>query len=299
VVKEGMNTGSIRFGGPDGWFSGKRFLRVLFVLLFWTGGFCMLFVRPLPTVPDTKISTPVLPPQSTSPDSALGPMRMTRWDPGQGHRLQVSISLDGMTVEPGNLGLFKTGLFKTVQVRSLRVRRYEYQSDAAAQGAGMEPEETALRVLGLDNPEQAKGLLGTDQEPLRLNNGMEIRIDRPDISDAGQVLVENFDYRIFYEGKPRLSISSKRAVAAWDQSGILLRGGVVVTAADGATLRTNRLQWDPKRKLFAIDGNYLLSRGDSLAAGRNICLDEHLYEVENVLTVTHNEISEEKNYAKR
>jgi hypothetical protein len=73
-------------------------------------------------------------------------MRYTQWDPQQGHRPQFSISLDEIIVTPGNLGFFKTGLYKTVQIRSLQVRRYEYPSNSGAQGPGMDPETTALRA---------------------------------------------------------------------------------------------------------------------------------------------------------
>ena len=265
MAKEGMKNRSTRFSGSFRWF-----LRLSFVPLFWAGGFYTLFVLHAPTAPVAEIPALALPAQSTDPSLALGPIRYTQWDSQQGNRPQFSISLDNLTVKPGILGVFQTGLFKTIQVRSLQVRRYEYPSDPGMPGLGMVPEETALRALELDNPELVKGIFGGDQEPLRLDNGMEIRVDRPDVSDAGQLLVENFDYQIMYDGKPRLSISSKRALASWDESGILLRGGVVVTAADGGTVRSNRIRWNPRDRVFSVEDNYLLTVGPSQTAGKSI-----------------------------
>lgn len=293
-MQEGMKAGNIRFGGPFGWF-----LRILFVLLFWAGGFYTLFVLRAPTVPQAQIPTLVLPQQSTSPNSTAGPMRYTRWDPQQGNRIQFSISLDNLTVKPGTLGVFQTGLFKTVQVRSLQMRRYEYQSDPDTQGLGMVSEDTALRALELDNPELVKGIFSGDQEPLRLSNEMEIQVDRPDVSDAGQLLVENFDYQIVYEGKPRLSISSKRAFASWEDPGILLRGGVVVTAADGGTVRSNRIRWNPRDRVFSVEDNYLLTQGPSRSAGKSVYLDEQLNIIDAARAASNQYQPERPNYARR
>jgi hypothetical protein len=293
-MKEGTNAGSIRFGGRYGWL-----LRVLSVLLFWTGGFYTLMVLRSPHDPVAEIPTLRLPAQSTSDSSAFGPIRYSRWDSQQGNRPQFSVALDGITVKPGNLGLFKTGLFKTVQVRSLQVRKYEYESDPGTQGPEMDSDAAALRTLELNNPELVKAMLGGDQEPFRLGNGMEIRVDRPDVSDAGQLLVENFDYRIFLEGRPRLSIRSKRAFASWEESGILLRGGVAITAADGPTVRSNRIRWDTRNHLFSVEDNYLLTQGSSQTAGNKIYLDEQLRIIDAAQAVSGKRTTEGPNYARR
>jgi hypothetical protein len=299
VMTKGINTGSVRFGGLNGWFSGNRFLRLWVVLLFWTGGFYTLLVLRAPKAPEREIPTLALLQQSSSDKSAVGPTRYSRWDPRQNNRPLYSVSLDGMTVKPGNLGFFKTGLFKTVQVRSLQVRRYEYESDAGTQGPGIDPEGTALQALELDNPELVKGVFRGQQEPLRLGHGMEIRIDRPDVSDAGQLLVEHFDYQIFLEGRPRLSIRSKRALASWEESGILLRGGVVVTADDGPTVRSNRIRWDFRNHVFSVEDNYLLTQGPSQTAGKTVYLDEQLHIIDAAQAVSGKPKTEGPNYARR
>lgn len=294
VVIEGMTNRSAQFSG---WF--RWFLRLLFVPLFWTGGLYTLLLLSEPIVTDNESSALALPAQSAGPSSNLGPFRYTQWDPQNGNRLQFSISLDGMTVNPGTFGVFQTGLFKTVQVRSLQVRRYEYPSDPGMPGLGSDPAETALRALELDNPQWITALFGADQEPLRLEQGIQILVDHPDLSDAGQLLVENFDYRILCEGKPRLSMSSKRAFASWDQSGILLRGGAVVTAADGATVRSNRIRWNPRDRFFSVEDNYLLTAGPSQTAGKSVYLDEHLNIIDAAPAVSSTHTTEGTNYARR
>jgi hypothetical protein len=299
VVKEGVNAGSNRFGGSDGWFPGKRFLQVAFVLLFWTGGFYALFVLRASHAPVGEIPVFALSQQSSDDHSGVGPIRYSQWDPQQGHRLRFSVSSADLIVKPGNLGFFKTGLFKIVQARSLQVRRYEYASDPGLPEPGRDSEGTALRALGLDNPGLAKGFMGTGDEPLRVNNGMEIRVDRPDVSDAGQLLVENFDYQIVFEGRPRLSIRSKRAFASWEESGILLRGGVMITAADGPTVRSNRIRWDTRNHLFSVEDNYLLTQGPSQTAGNKIYLDEQLHIIDAAQAVSGKQKTEGRNYARR
>ena len=132
-----------------------------------------------------------------------------------------------------------------------------------------------------------------------MGHGIEIRIDRPDVSDAGQLLVENFDYQIFFEGRPRLSIRSKRAFASGDQSGILLRGGVMITAADGQTVRSNRIRWDPQNHVFSVEDNYLLSQGPSQTAGKSIYLDEQLNIIDAARAVSNQHNAEGTNYAMR
>jgi hypothetical protein len=111
--------------------------------------------------------------------------------------------------------------------------------------------------------------------------------------------VENFDYRVVSEGQPRLSIRSKRAFASWDQSGILLRGGVVVTAADGGTVRSNRIRWDPQHRIFSVEDNYLLTRGPMQSAGKSIYLDEQLHLVDSAQAVSSKRTTEGPNYARR
>lgn len=298
-MREGMNTGSVRFGGPDRRIFGSRFLRVLFVLLLWAGGFYTLLVLRAPDALEMETPTPGIPAPSSGDTSACGPIRYIKRDPQHANRLQFSVSLEGMTVTPGNLGFFKTGLFKTVQVRSLQVRRYEYESDPGTPGPGTIPEETALRALALGHPEWVNGAFVGDQEPFRLGQGMEIRVDRPDVSDAGQIVVENFDYRIVCEGRPRLSIACKRAMASWDQSGILLRGGVVVTAADGGTVRSNRIRWIPRDRVFSVEDNFLLTAGPTRIAGKSIYLDEQLHIIDAAQAVSNRHQAEGTNYARR
>jgi hypothetical protein len=299
VVKKGMNAGSIRFGGPEGWIPGNRFLRFLLILLFWTGGFYTLLVLRAPHAPEGTIPTLSLPAQSAGKTSGMGPIRYVQRDPQQGHRPQFSVSLDEMIVKPGNLGLFKTGLYKTVQIRSLQMRRYEYPSDPGTQGPGMDSEATVLRVLELNNPGLVKGLFGTEPESFRLGRGIEIQVDRPDVSDAGQFLVENFDYRVVSDGQPRLSIRSKRAFASWEESGILLRGGVMITAADGPTVRSNRIRWDTRNHVFSVEDNYLLTQGPSQTAGNKIYLDEQLHIIDTAQAVSGTRTTEGPNYAWR
>jgi hypothetical protein len=294
-----MTFRDIRFASPGGRYFRSLFAKLLFVLIFWTGGLYSLFVLFAWNASVGEIPAVPLPAESVNPNSAFGPIRYTQWDPQQDHRLRFSVSLDDLTVKPGALGLFKTGLFKIIQVRSLQVRKYEYESDPGLPSIGMDSEATAQRSMGLDNLGLAKGFMGTGDEPLRLANGMEIRIDRPDVSDAGQLLVENFDYQIFLEGRPRLSIRSKRAFASWEESGILLRGGVMITAADGPKVRSNRIRWDTRNHVFSVEDNYLLTQGPSQTAGNKIYLDEQLHIIDAAQAVSSKRTTEGPNYARR
>lgn len=269
-------------------------MKVVFILILWAGEFTILYIAGSRLHPMPKQSL-VSETESPPPSSNFGPIRCVRRDPENGHRPLYAISLADITADSGSVFVFKTGLFKTIQIHSLRLRRYVYASDESSEATVMRSSRSMDPAGIREDLKVAEDLVGSRQETVQLGQGIEIRVQSPDFSDASQVIVEDFDYRVLVEGRSSLSIVSKRAVASYEESGILLRGGVTITADDGTTLRANRVRWDPKRGSFTVDGNYLLSRVDSQTAGRMICLDEQLHEYPERI----NPITEDQHYVLR
>ncbi len=298
-MTEYANTNCIRFVDLGRRKFRNRFFRFSFVLFCWTGGVAAAYLLSIRNPLASEFPSIVPAVESERNPSVLGPIRYILWDPSHGHRPRYMISFHEAFANSGRIGVFKTGLFKTVHVRSLRIRRYEYDSAPDSP----EGDETVAPVTGhaeiWSDLELVAPMVFGGNDAMRLGQGMEIQIDRPDFTDAGEIIVEDLDYRVFFEGKQHCAIVGKRALASHGTSGILLRGGVVITAADGTVLRANRIDWNPKKETFTVDGNYLLCRDGIQTAGRTICLDEQLGAIEDVRTVAHNEMSEGTNYAKR
>ncbi|NLH18269.1 MAG: hypothetical protein GX455_16975 [Phycisphaerae bacterium] len=269
-------------------------VRVLFILMIWVGELSILYIAGsrLHSLPKHSVVSET---ESPPPSSSFGPIRCVQRDPENGHRPLYAISLADITADSGSVFVFKTGLFKTIQVHSLRLRRYVYESDDSSTPTTMRSSPYADPAGILQDLKVVEDLVSGQQEKIRLGQGIELRVERPDFSDASQVIVDDFDYRVLVEGHSSLAIVSKRAVASYEESGILLRGGVTITANDGATLRANRVRWDPKRGSFTVEGNFLLSRGDSQTAGRAICLDEQLHKYQDRI----NPITEDHHYVLR
>jgi lipopolysaccharide assembly outer membrane protein LptD (OstA) len=105
------------------------------------------------------------------------------------------------------------------------------------------------------------------------------RVTNIDLSNVSEVRINNFDYQVFYEDDLFLSIQSKRAMASYKHSGIVLRGHVIIKTADGSTLESNYVKWDIENQHFTVNGIYVINRNGVKTTGRNISVDAQLNNV--------------------
>ena len=189
----------------------------------------------------------------------LGAVRYTRWD-AQRSRPIWSVRFSGLIAENSTLGFFRTALHKVVRIEDFESRIYRYEAgaggvgDLATEGDGM-----IRRALGkLANRE------GT------------VRCDNIDLSNVSEVRVENFCYEVFEQGRLALGVRSKRAIASYRQSALVLRGHVRIEIADVGTLESNHVEWDFAKERFFVKGVYVLNRGGQASCGRDICVDGQL-----------------------
>ena len=105
---------------------------------------------------------------------------------------------------------------------------------------------------------------------------LQMAIEVIDLRGVAEVRINNFDYRSFDNKQQILSINSKRAVVSYKQQGIILKGHVIVTSADGSRLESNLVKWDTSKDLFKVDGAFVMSMGREKVFGRDTCFDRNL-----------------------
>ena len=226
----------------------------------------------------------------TLPKNQIGTLSYIRRDPKENGRPIYSIHFNKLLAENNHLGIFKTGLHKVVKIRGLGLRLYQYgpteTKPAARPNHNKSPTIVRANSGKSDRTKMANipivlEDIGTDVQALikfvdnliKPQSGWLINID---LSNVSEVLVNDFDYQVFCDGDLFLAIESKRAIASYKHSALVLRGHVTITAADGGTLECNHAEWYTKKEQFKIDGIYVLNRNGVKTTGKNICVDTQL-----------------------
>ena len=62
-----------------------------------------------------------------------------------------------------------------------------------------------------------------------------------------------------------------------EDSDLVLRGHVTITAADGSVLECNHALWDLNDDLFKVKGTYVLNRNGARTSDKNIDVDTQLH----------------------
>lgn len=246
--------------------------RWVLAFLFWGGGFYALLLTGGagdggPSMPDPGEMASL-----SLPANELWAVRYVRCDPLHERRPVLSFSFERLSVHNGDIGPFKTGAFKRAEVSSLCIRRFAYADE------GADADKYGWARAGQDDGGSTglQGLFPPQWLVGRAANGSPA-IEVPDLGGVAEAeVIDGFQYQLITPAGPAMSIASRGAVCSFREDGVLLRGGVVVTVADGSRLRANRVQWEPRAGVFTVDGNYLLVRGDLRTGGRGIRLDEQL-----------------------
>lgn len=226
----------------------------------------------------------------TLPRNQIGALSYIRRDPRENSRPIYSIHFNKLLAENNHLGIFKTGLHKVVKIQGLRLRFYQYRppEDKPAARPDLNKSPTIVRVNSSksdttkmanipivleDIDTDVQALIKFVGNLIKPRSGWRVNID---IGNVSEVLVNDFDYQVFRDGDLFLAIESKRAIASYKHSALLLRGHVTITAADGSTLECNHAEWYTKKEQFKIDGIYVLNRNGVKTMGKDICVDAQL-----------------------
>jgi hypothetical protein len=228
------------------------------------------------------------------PENETGQFSYTRLDPEQNYRPTYSVYFKNLRMENNKLGIFKTALHQIVKIWNLELRFYRYtspkvsatiefnnsKSPKSITTGSSQPrttttphipnflEDTAADTRILIKSIIRKFLTPADKWCVNINSG-----------NVSEVLVNNFHYTVFYDNDLLFAIQSKRALASYKQSGIILRGHVTIKTANGSTLESNHIKWDIKKQHFSVNGIYVLNRNGLKTTGKNICVDTQLNNV--------------------
>jgi len=202
-------------------------------------------------------------------------------------------SFENLLVENNNFGFFKTALHKMVKIQHLELAFCRYPTAEAASNAAdtLTVPENAFTPL--------ENLVNDIDNLIKPTDGWRLDID---LSNVSEVLIANFDYKVFYacpersrgDGTLLLGVQSKRAtVSNKHPDVVILRGHVIVKAEDGSVLESNCVKWDIRKHLFYADGTYFLTHSGNKTCGelvesihgKSICVDDRLNNVQTQITL--------------
>jgi len=200
-------------------------------------------------------------------------------DPGNDYRESFRLSFGEMSVENGELGVFRSAMHKVVTFRDLKLRVFGYSNGvAAADGnAGVKGGAVLAGMLFGDG-----GELGSDKDIISgvlgsFFGGKDSKIRGLDVSNTSEVFVRGFECEFVKDGELSVRISSKRASLSYrEPRSVMLRGHATVKTGDGTTLESNGVEWCVGDQCFVVRGHYVLTRNGEKISGRGICLDRRL-----------------------
>ncbi len=232
-------------------------------------------------------------PELILPKNQMGAFSYWRCDSKENGRPVHSISFGSLLVENNSFGIFKTATHKVVKIRNLELTFHRYtppnitsstnlsskkiaETTACTQGEYSVTTTTPdVSIVPEDTFTTYRGELLNDIYNL-INPKGRWRINI-DLSNTSEVCVTNFDYKVFYDGAPLLSVRSRKATTSNKHPDVVtLHGHVTVKAVDGSTLESNCVTWDARKHHFTVDGTYFLSRNGKKIWGKDICVDDKL-----------------------
>jgi len=251
-------------------FKSSQWLKWIVLSTLWIFSFLILIIisanNELNTLYDDALSHAS---ELRAPKNQIGALSYIRWDPEQNYRPVYSVCFKNLLAENSNLGIFKTALHKVVKIQDLQLKFFQYSSHSPLILSDTFP---VLKDILPD----AKGLRKLVEWMKSRSKGWAVNFV---LGNVSEVRVKNFDYKIFYDDDLFFAVQSKRATASYRHSGIVLRGHVIITTADGSTLETNYVKWDIENQLFTAKGIYVINRNGVKTAGRNICVNTELNDI--------------------
>jgi hypothetical protein len=207
-----------------------------------------------------------------SPDH-VGRFELMRYNPDQNGKLSFCLSFDSLSTENGNLGMFKTSLQRTLRINELKVGVYGYNSAEPEILLGLEDTSDAKEVVKYGIGKFSRIFYEEDE-----NSTCKIR-PAVDFNNIAKLFVVDFQFTRYRNDVLGLEVTSKIAETVYDQSGLVLKGHVVIKTSDGDVLECNRVIWDVKNQNFNAKSGYAFRQNGITKVGKEICLDMNLNEV--------------------
>lgn len=220
---------------------------------------------------------------SMSSDTAtgkFGKFEYAAWDAEKDYRPLYLIRFDELTTENGQLGIFKTGIYRTAKIKGLRLRLFEYSFDPATQTDKKQvlPQSGlpgAVKVATRKKMPEVSSDIGRHLGSLT----KQVAINNLDLSDVGELRIRDFDYGFFDNDAMVVGIKSTLANVSYRSKEIILRGHVTITASNGDTLQSNHVCWDSRTESFVVKGSYILNSHGNRVIGSGISVDVQLNDI--------------------
>jgi hypothetical protein len=172
-------------------------------------------------------------------------------------------------VENCSIGIFKTALHQVAKIKN-----FKFTSNSYTDSTSKSTVDDSLRYLPFRHSpkEQIRTYAGLLSN--KLNRwGVSFDIDSFNISG---LIFDGFDYAVFSDDVPVLSIKCSRAEISYDTEGIELRGHVEIRAGDTKIIKANHINWDYDNRKFIVKSVYALRKDNFIETGRSIVLDYEL-----------------------
>ena len=247
-------------------------VRYLAVAAFWLVGICWFVASSIVSqnasvthTPDRDIIAPV---------NRITDVRLFHSAPEQKGSTSFSLAFDSLTTKNGSLGLFKTALQRTVFIEGLRVWIYDKIPPDLDKDLLTDSSFSVSKVADYISLQFADYLSNSSkgQDDYNLDLGVDFR-------NISKLFVMDFQFDHFLSGTPDLSVQSKTAQTVPEQSGLLLRGHVIIDTHNGKKLQCNRVVWDMTDETFTAKGRFALDYNGKTRTGENIRLDRNLNEI--------------------
>ncbi len=200
------------------------------------------------------------------PENRLAGLTYYRYDPNT-NKLRFAVSCGTVLSQNAPLGIFRTAAARTIEVKDLQLSFCEHSVPSGI--TTLPGNALSEAVTPGDN-----GFGGIFRRLANTHNNWGLNMD---LSNVIEITINNLDCRILNDDSTsQLAIQCRRAIVNSSWPLINLRGHVIITASDGATLESNHIIWDTRRQSFTADGTYFLRRSESRIAGKGICVDSNL-----------------------
>ena len=208
-----------------------------------------------------------------SPVNCITDVRLFHKDPDN-ENASFSFSFDSLRTQNGSLGMFKTAMQRMVSIEGLRIGIYDRSFPDSDEKLLTDSPLSMSRTADYISQRLAEYLVNPldSQDDYTLTLGVDFR-------NIVKLFIVDLQFDHFRSGTPDLSVQSKTARTHPEQSGLLLRGHVVIDTHDGKKLQCNKVVWDMTDETFTAKGRYALDHDGMRRTGENIRLDRNLNEI--------------------
>jgi hypothetical protein len=203
---------------------------------------------------------------ASPPENQLAGLAYNHYDPNT-NKLRFAVSCGMILSQNAPLGIFRTAAVRTIEINDLQISFCEL------------PDHSGITALPANSPSEDEtpgnnDFSGIFRRLTDTHNNWDLNID---LSNVIEITINNLDCRILNNDSDLLlAVQCRRAIANSSWPLVNLRGHVIITASDGATLESNHIIWDTRRQSFTADGTYFLRRGESRITGKGIRVDSNL-----------------------